>query len=42
MFDVFLLQIGINNQPVKQVRQEVEKQSSFVTEKQKILTLWKN
>lgn len=40
--DIFLFQIGINKQPVKRVRQKIEKQNSFVSEKLNILTLWKN
>lgn len=42
MFDVFLFQTGINKQPVKRGRQETKKHSSFVTEKQEILTLRKS
>ena len=35
MPDIFLFQTGINKQPAKRARQEIEKQDSFVTGKQK-------
>lgn len=42
MSDIFLFQTGINKQPVKQARQEMERQDSFVIEKRNILTFWKS
>ena len=42
MSDIFLFQTGINKQPVKQARQETERQDSFVIEKRNILTFWKS
>ena len=40
--DIFLFRTGINKQPLKQARQEMERQDSFVIEKRNILTFWKS